>query len=169
MSLDESLDRRSVDAARLSGMIAVAVFSAPTLVGVAGAALFAPWHVGQKVGLLAVWVGVIGLLTATTIMWPVLRFRATRYRVDEGALTITQGVIWRSVTSIPMSRIQHTDVLQGPLQRQFELATLVVHTAGTQDAAIALSGLAHAVAMPLRDSLINERDASGRPEHIHTD
>ena len=85
---------------------------------------------------------------------PALRYRATWYRVDERGLTIRRGIVWRSVTSVPKSRIQHTDVVQGPLQRQFDLATLIIHTAGTQDASVSLSGLAHRTALPIRDFLI---------------
>ena len=152
------LDPRSVVAARITGAIALAIVAFPTLVGVGLTALIASWHIGQKLGLLTLWIGVMGVLAVTVVTWPALRFRYTRYRVDENALTIARGVIWRSVTSVPTSRIQHTDVLQGPLQRQFGLATLIVHTAGTQDAAVSLSGLAHRDALPLRDSLIAERD-----------
>ncbi len=159
------LDRRSIVAARIAGAIGLAIVAFPTLVGVGVIVLIASWHPGQKLGLLTLWIGVMGLLTVTVIMWPALRFRHTRYRVDENALTISRGVIWRSVTSVPTSRIQHTDVLQGPLQRQFGLATLIVHTAGTQDAAVSLSGLAHRDALPLRDSLIAERDEDGGDKH----
>ena len=61
---------------------------------------------------------------------------------------------WRSEISVPKSRVQHTDVSQGPLQRRFGLATLVLHTAGTQHAAVSLSGLSHEAALQIRDYLI---------------
>ena len=55
---------------------------------------------------------------------------------------------------VPRSRVQHLDVERGPLERQFALATLVVHTAGTQTAALRLSGLDDHDAVALRDALI---------------
>ncbi len=55
---------------------------------------------------------------------------------------------------MPRSRVQHTDVSQGPLERRFDLATLVLHTAGTQHAAVSLGGLSHKAALAIRDYLI---------------
>ena len=87
--------------------------------------------------------------------------RRLRYRVDESGVRIRRGVLWRKVISIPTSRVQHTDVSQGPLQRRYELATLTVHTAGTQGASIALSGLEHGVAKRLRDHLLPDHESDG--------
>jgi membrane protein YdbS with pleckstrin-like domain len=50
--------------------------------------------------------------------------------------------------------VQHLDVERGPLERQFSLATLVVHTAGSQTTALRLSGLEEPDAVALRDALI---------------
>jgi uncharacterized protein len=55
--------------------------------------------------------------------------------------------------AVPRTRIQHLDVAQGPVQRRFGLGTLVLHTAGTFSASVALDGLAHETAMALRDDL----------------
>ena len=86
-----------------------------------------------------------------------MRYRYIRYRTDENGFTIRRGVLWRGVTSIPKARVQHTDVVQGPIQRRFGLARLVIHTAGTQDASVSLSGLSYEKALLIRDFLI-ERD-----------
>ncbi len=86
--------------------------------------------------------------------WPVLHFRHLRFRVDAQGLQIRRGVLWRRVISIPTTRVQHTDVTQGPLQRRWNLATLTVHTAGTEGASIPLAGLRHEVALRLRDHLL---------------
>jgi membrane protein YdbS with pleckstrin-like domain len=85
--------------------------------------------------------------------YPAARHRRLRYLVDEGGLRIRRGVLWRKVIRIPISRVQHTDVSQGPLQRKFGLATLTVHTAGTAGASISLAGLEHGIATRLCDHL----------------
>jgi hypothetical protein len=72
-------------------------------------------------------------------------------------LEIRRGVWWRSVVTVPLSRVQHTDVNQGPLQRRFDLSTLVVHTAGTQHATVKLEGLGKEVAESVRDELLKQR------------
>ncbi len=66
-------------------------------------------------------------------------------------------MLWQIVTHVPRSRVQHTDVSQGPLERRYGLGTLVVYTAGTNHARVALPGLAHEVARALRDELRAER------------
>jgi len=86
--------------------------------------------------------------------WPVIHHRHLRYRVDRGGVRIRRGVLWRKIISIPTTRVQHTDVSQGPLQRNLGLATLTVHTAGTEGASISLTGLNHQVALQLRDHLL---------------
>lgn len=69
-------------------------------------------------------------------------------------LRIRRGVWWQVETFVPRVRIQHTDVTQGPLARHFGMATLKVHTAGTQQAEIQVEGLPHADALALRDLLL---------------
>ena len=151
---DQSLDSRSVTAAQLTGGLLTAAVTLPALGALGVAAVAAPWGDGLKLGLLAAWVVLTVTAAVTSYVWPDARYRRIRYRVDQHGLTIRRGVFWRSETFVPRSRIQHTDVLQGPLQRQFELATLIVHTAGTQDASVPLSGLSYQVALPIRDLLI---------------
>lgn len=90
--------------------------------------------------------------------WPVLHYRHLRYRVDRLGLRIHRGVVWRRSISVPTTRVQHTDVTQGPWQRRYSLATLTVHTAGTQGASISLAGLEHETALRLRDHLMTSRD-----------
>ena len=85
---------------------------------------------------------------------PVWDYRHCRYRVSLLGIEIRRGIFWKKVTSVPLSRVQHTDVSQGPLQRHFGIATLTVHTAGTEQASVELSGLSHEDALQVRDFLI---------------
>jgi membrane protein YdbS with pleckstrin-like domain len=86
--------------------------------------------------------------------WPPVEYRRTSYRIDEDRIEIRRGVIWRAVTSVPRSRVQHIDVSQGPLERRFGLGTLSVYTAGTEYSRIDLRGLDHRAALGLRDRLL---------------
>ncbi len=69
-------------------------------------------------------------------------------------LKVHRGVWWRSEVFVPRTRIQHTDVSQGPIARQFGIAKLQVYTAGTHSAEIDIGGLAHTDAVALRDDLL---------------
>lgn len=107
------------------------------------------------------WVLVVLLASAWAWFWPPVRYRHTSYSVDEQGIMIRSGVIWRSVVSVPQSRVQHTDVSLGPIERSLGLATLIIHTAGTQHASISLGGLSKEIAFAIRDYLIDtdEQDA----------
>jgi hypothetical protein len=63
-------------------------------------------------------------------------------------------VYWRDIVNIPRSRVQHTDVSQGPLERRYGLGTLVVYTAGTDHAKVSLSGLDHLIALRIREHFL---------------
>jgi membrane protein YdbS with pleckstrin-like domain len=96
----------------------------------------------------------LGLLAWLNHRWPEIDYAHASYRVDAEGLEIRRGVYFRVVINVPRSRIQHTDVSQGPLQRRLDLATLHVHTAGTENAEVALPGLAHETALLIRDHLL---------------
>ena len=75
------------------------------------------------------------------------------YAMDHQGLYINHGVLWRKKIVIPRNRVQHTDIAQGPLDRQFDLAELVIHTAGTRNASVKLVGVFREDAEDLRESL----------------
>ena len=88
-----------------------------------------------------------------------LRYARTGFALDDAGLRIRRGLWWRSETLVPRSRVQHTDINHGPLDRRLGLATLRVYTAGTRLASVALDGLPEARAIALRDALVaKDRD-----------
>jgi len=104
--------------------------------------------------LLPLWLIAIGALGWHLQRWPAISYRHTSYRVDEAGLEIVRGVYWRTTTNVPRSRIQHTDVSQGPLERRYSLGTLVVYTAGTHHSEVTLSGLEFTIAQRIRTHLL---------------
>jgi uncharacterized protein len=155
------LDARYVDLQQQTGWIAAAVLAAiamPVSLVLAIVMGMTWWSVSMIV---AVVLGTLVFLTWWLIAWPPVSYRFVSYRVDADGLEIRSGVYFRSVTTVPKSRVQHTDVSQGPLQRKFGLATLTVHTAGTENAQVQLPGLPHDVALRIRDHLLpgNTADA----------
>lgn len=105
------------------------------------------------------WLASAALLAVRALWWPAVRHRHTAWRLDEREIRIRRGVLWRSVTSVPRNRVQHTDVSQGPLERAFDLATLVVYTAGTEHSSVSLGGLKHETALEVRDHLIQSGES----------
>ena len=151
---DQALDPASVTAARIAGAIGLAAASLSGLAAVFAAAVATPLGVRAAAALGAAVLALSAAGAAACWQWPAVRYRHIRYRLDAHGVTIRRGVVWRTVTSVPTSRVQHTDVSRGPLERCFDLATLVVHTAGTRDASVSLSGLGHRAALALRDRLM---------------
>jgi hypothetical protein len=153
------LDPRYVLLQKQTGWIGTGVMAALSL----PALLLFLWLIspGWWIGLpaTAVVLGGLGLLAWFNQRWPEIDYAHASYRVDAEGLEIRRGVYFRVVINVPRSRIQHTDVSQGPLQRRLDLATLHVHTAGTENAEVTLPGLAHATALQIRDHLLpRQRD-----------
>lgn len=126
----------------------------PTGVALAivAAAAAPPWFV--VVPLFLLWVSLAGLMAWLAERWPSRAWEHTFYTVDDNGIRIRRGVWWRRIVDVPRSRVQHTDVAQGPLQRRYELGTLVVYTAGSEYARVDLPGLAHDDAIAIRDHLL---------------
>jgi membrane protein YdbS with pleckstrin-like domain len=152
--VERRLDPRSIVVQRIAGGITVSIIAFVLLIGVV-IVVFAG-SPGRVLGLLLVlgFVLVCGLLGTLALAWPVLHHRHSSYAVTEQAIVIRRGVLWRSIQTVPRSRVQHTDVSQGPVERLYELATLVIYTAGTEHASVPLSGLARETALAIRDHLI---------------
>ena len=85
-------------------------------------------------------------------------WKHTHWRLDDDGFSLRRGRMWRSETRVPASRVQHLDLKRGPLQRHYDLATLVIHTAGTRHSAVSVSGLDAADAERLRDRLAHQVD-----------
>jgi hypothetical protein len=149
------LDPRHVAHGRVVGAVttAIAAFAlaiAVLVVLVAADGLSAGGRLLVAGGALAL----VAAAGATAWWWPAAVHAHTGYRWGDDGLEIRRGVWWRREIHLPRSRVQHTDVSQGPLERRFGLATLHVFTAGTENAEVRLGGLAHATAMAVRDHLL---------------
>ena len=80
-------------------------------------------------------------------------YRRWGYDMGDEQLRVLRGFLWRTDTIVPFNRVQHIDVAQGPLQRLFDLSTLIVHTAGTHNSIVTLPGLATADAEDMRETI----------------
>lgn len=61
---------------------------------------------------------------------PSLEYRQWQYKITDRYVDYTHGIFFTNRTVIPISRIQHMDLKQGPLQKSFSLASVVIFTAG---------------------------------------
>jgi len=159
--VEHHLDPRMVQLDRIVGWIVTAAISCGMLLGIGIFFLAADGApVWLKVLIPLLWILVTLVLAGISHRWPEFEHRHTSYRVEERGIEIHKGVLWRQAIHVPRSRVQHTDVSQGPIERVFGLGTLVIYTAGTDHARVDLPGLEHAVALRIRDFLLpNDEDA----------
>jgi uncharacterized protein len=155
------LDPRVIPFDRLVGWITTLVVAGVSLVG-----LVVAWFAGDlldRVGPFAGpgWSLLVAALAWHAYRWPELSYARTSYILDAQGIEIRTGVFWRRIISVPRSRVQHIDVTQGPMQRSYGLATLVVFTAGTAHSSVSLGGLAHETALALRDLLLPKVEEDG--------
>jgi uncharacterized protein len=147
------LDPRWITVQRIHWAVFTLIVTAGSFVGV-----ISLWAASQTLwlGLLLVplWLVLVGALAWHLQRWPARAHPFSSYRVDEAGLEIQHGVYWRTTTNVPKSRIQHTDVSQGPLERRYGLGTLVVYTAGTQHSQVKLAGLEFTTARRIRAHLL---------------
>jgi putative membrane protein len=103
--------------------------------------------------LLLVLLGVV-LIALFSVVWGVLSWRATTYRVSGGAFHLKQGVLQKSERSLPLERIQSVDTVQGVVQRVFGVVGVRIEAAGGGgEPEISLSALSHPAAGALREEL----------------
>lgn len=109
--------------------------------------------VAEALGVLprgAFFLPVLALAAWFVIRVPLRRHQARGYTLGSDRLRVVRGIWFRSDTIVPFGRVQHIDVIQGALERGYGLATVVLHTAGTHNASVALPGLSHQDALAVR-------------------
>ncbi len=95
------------------------------------------------------------LMGGSVMIWwlPRLRYRYWRYTLGSEELMLERGVLVRVRTIVPLRRVQHLDIAQDLIEREFGLARIVLHTAGTHHSAVVLPGLRQEQAEALRDEI----------------
>jgi membrane protein YdbS with pleckstrin-like domain len=96
---------------------------------------------------------VLGLGLLYTLVWPRLRYRAWGFALRPEELYMEHGVLNHVRTVVPLRRIQHVDVSQDLIEREYALGRLVVHTAGSRSSDVVIPGLPLGEAERIRDEI----------------
>lgn len=102
-----------------------------------------------------------GLITGTVVVlgalysffWPRLIYNSWGVSIRSEEIYIEHGVLNHIRTIVPLRRIQHLDVSQDLLEREFSLGRLVVHTAGSRSSNVVIPGLNLKKAERIRDQV----------------
>lgn len=98
--------------------------------------------------------GVVLLVFAALVsVVPRLRYRFWTFTLTDQELVLERGILNRIRTIVPLRRVQHLDVSQDILEREFDLGKLIVHTAGTRSSEVVVPGLLLERAELLRDRI----------------
>lgn len=141
----QPLERGYLRVLRIRAMIGWLLFAA--MVSVADAILHL--RLGLPFGLLSG--PVLALGVASVAFFVPRRWRRWSHAFTGRELHVSKGWLVRTRTVVPVSRVQHIDVSQGPLERSVGVATLVLHTAGTEGNRVRLPGIRRERAEEIRD------------------
>lgn len=119
----------------------------------AGENIAAAADVLVEIGWAAV-LGVPALILLVATGYAALAWRMSRYAVDESAVYLHTGVLFRQQRTARLDRIQAIDVVQPLLGRIFGLAELKIEVAGGADSAVRLAFLRDQHAQELRAELL---------------
>jgi len=113
------------------------------------------WALSHSWEWLPVWAAplAIALLGIWTILLAPRRWARWGWAWTGRELHVASGWLVQSHTIVPAARVQHLDVTQGPVQRMFGVATLVLHTAGTANSEVDLPGISRETAEGIRDAI----------------
>lgn len=165
----EQLDPKLIPAERLSSAI---FFGVVIVLGIIGWGVFALFGLGLRDyrpwATLGAGVAIVGSLAWWSYRYPQLRWQTTRLKMSDRGLELHRGVYWQHKIFIPRERIQHTDITQGPISRRFQIAELVINTAGNHNYVIKIEGLNVERARDLRLELL-PRVRSKEPQKYETD
>lgn len=103
------------------------------------------------------WIGLIVMAVAVGIalwlMWLIPRqVRAMGWAVTGTDLQIRKGIMFKSLTVVPLGRLQYVDVEEGPVARHFGIAQVKLHTASASTDA-ELPGIPREQAAQLREEI----------------
>lgn len=145
----QTLDPRARYLFYLQALGELMFWAVATLVGATFASRVVPftWLAGG--------VAAFSLLLLVRAVWlPWLSYDRWAFAVRAGDLVLSRGLIFRQVTAIPMRRIQHVDVRQGPFERLLGLSSVVIYTGSGMGADGVIPGLLTEEAGKLRDQLV---------------
>lgn len=98
-------------------------------------------------------ISIMVVLSIVVYFIPRLKYKFWKYQLRDQELFLERGIFNRVKTIVPLRRIQHLDISQDIIEKEFSLGKLIVHTAGTRSSDVVLPGLHIDVAERLRDTM----------------
>ncbi len=109
--------------------------------------------------ILTILIGIFLLIN--TFIFPIIEYKEWKYIISNDKIELINGIFIRKRIIIPISRVQHLDIVQGPIYRKFGLATLRLNTAGSIHE---IPALTNKEAEIISETLKNQIEKSGKVE-----
>lgn len=84
------------------------------------------------------------------LIYPLVEYRQWSYLITPDRIEIRKGLFFHSIRIVPISRIQHVTVSEGPIARAYHLASVTINTAG---GSMKIDGLARETAEEICNNL----------------
>lgn len=113
-------------------------------------------HWGDKTPPRALWLIFGGLWLLSMGWWALEEWKGwplRGYLVRDRDVVYRRGWWSRTITAVPFTRIQHSEIQQGPMGRWLGYCTLKLYTAGASGANLEIPGLSTATARNIRRML----------------
>ena len=102
---------------------------------------------------------------ATAAVHTVYRYRSWNFSIEDDHLYLEHGVLRKTYSMVPFVRIQHIDTQRSISNRVLGVSAIVVYTAGSRGADVAIPGLdpdqASNMQKKLRDNAVESEDSDG--------
>lgn len=73
---------------------------------------------------------IIFFMILNTIVYPSIEYKQWKYRITKDKIEFSEGIYWIKTVVIPIVRVQHIKISEGPINRKYNLANLQIYTAG---------------------------------------
>lgn len=148
----KKLDRKAISSWRLKRLLSLVVI----LLICGGASLAAGVVPAMGAYRFVVW-GVLGTFVLYKLMglilYPLIEYKQWRYAISEDKVDIRHGIFFVTNTVIPIIRIQHITIDQGPINRRFGLYNVEISLASDS---FEIECLSHQVASEIVENLTNK-------------
>ncbi len=111
---------------------------------------------GSSAGLM-----IAGVLFLPSLIVSVFRYFTLRYHLHGGELIVTEGLLFRRIRTVPVSRVQNIDLVQNVLHRVFGVAEVRVETASGSEPEATLRVLSMTQVANLRNEIFRLRSEDG--------
>lgn len=105
------------------------------------------------------WPILVGGILLPVTVYSIVRYLTFRYRFEEKELVVRSGLLFRQVRSIPYTRIQNLDAVQGIFQRLLNVVEVQIQTGGGTEPEAKMNVIPAAAVPELRDRVFAGRAA----------